>query len=159
MVKTCVLFMTLCFSSTLVLAQQTAPTTPATSSPTSQQEKSSPQSGIQTISGCLTGSPGNFTLTEDRTGTVYALTGNTEALGSNVGHEIEINGQPTTGGNAASLSSGGTANPKGGADIGSAPINTYEVKGVKVISDQCGTGSVTGPSALLLAVPTYSGTR
>jgi hypothetical protein len=140
----------LCFVSGLLAAQQAAPNTPANSSPTSQQENSSPQNGQKSIRGCLSGSPGNFTLTEDATGTVYALAGAADTLGSNIGHEVEIAGQPTTGGNAATHSSGGTANPSRNAGVGSAPINTYQVTQVTVISDHCGTGSVTGPSASLL---------
>ena len=158
MTKASVLLIWLCLASALLLAQQTTPTTPASSSPTSQQEKSSPQNGIQSIRGCLSGSPGNFTLTENRTGTVFALAGQADTLGNNVGHEIEITGEPTTGGNSASVSSGGTANPKGAIDIGSAPTNTYKVQGVKVVSDHCGAGAVTGPSALLWFTPNAPGT-
>jgi hypothetical protein len=134
-----------CFASALLAAQQSSSGTPATSSPTSQQENSSPQSAEKSIRGCLSGAPGTFTLTEDRSGTVFALAGNADMLSSHVGHEIEVTGQATTGGSSATQSSGGTAHPPKGA-VGTAPINTYQVNGVRVLSDHCGTGSVTGPS-------------
>ena len=145
-----------CFALALVAAQQSSPGAPATSSPTSHQEPSSPQSGEKSIRGCLSGAPGTFTLTEDRSGTVYALAGNSDMLSSDVGHEIEVTGQPTTGGTSATQSSGGTAHPPKAA-VGTAPINTYQVSGVKMLSDHCGAGSVTGPSASASTPRTNSG--
>jgi hypothetical protein len=145
MLKSLALSLLLCAASGLVVAQDTAPSTPSNSSPTVQPESSSPRDGAKSVRGCLSGSSGNFTLTENQTGTVYALTGSPDMLSSHVGHEIEIMGQPATGGSSASHSSGGAANANRGAAVNSPPINTYQISSVKELSDHCGTGSVTGP--------------
>ena len=57
--------------------------------PRSAAESTNPQSTV--IRGCLTGSPGNFTLT-DQNGMQYKLMGSDNLLQSKVGHEIEITG-------------------------------------------------------------------
>jgi hypothetical protein len=47
--------------------------------------------GQVTVEGCLSGSSGNFTLT-DKNGTAYQLTGDTAKLSEHVGHEVKITG-------------------------------------------------------------------
>jgi len=49
----------------------------------------------------------NFTLTQDQTGTVYTLTGNTADLKSHVGHEVSISGQAVSGNAASANTSSG----------------------------------------------------
>ncbi len=49
----------------------------------------SPQTAV--IRGCLSGSPGNFTVT-DQNGMQYKVLGKDDQLQSKVGHEVEISG-------------------------------------------------------------------
>ena len=44
-----------------------------------------------TIEGCLSGSDGNYSLT-DKSGTTYQLTGDTAKLQNHVGHTIQVTG-------------------------------------------------------------------
>src|SRR6266850_713914 len=88
----------LSLASALAVAQDTpgsaVPQTSTPSQPTSQSTSATTndQSG-STMRGCLGGMSGNYTLTDDRTGTVYNLTGSIDNLGSKVGHEVEVSGQ------------------------------------------------------------------
>jgi len=84
-------------------------------------------SGSQTVEGCLSGSSGNFTLT-DKTGTAYQLTGDTAKLTEHVGHEVKITG--TSG-------SAGSATGASGASSG----QTLQVSSVKHVSKTCKSGS------------------
>lgn len=75
-----------------------------------------------TVEGCLSGSSGNFTLT-DKNGMSYQLTGDTAKLSEHVGHEVKITG--------TSESSTGSASSTAGAG------HTLEVTSVKHISKTC----------------------
>lgn len=44
-----------------------------------------------TVQGCLQGSAGNFTVT-DNSGTTYVIQGDTSTMGEHVGHEVRITG-------------------------------------------------------------------
>src|SRR6184192_4812865 len=63
--------------------------------------------GGNSIRGCLSGSAasGNYTLTDSQTGATYTLMGNTDALRTHVGEQVEITGQPMGGMNASANSS------------------------------------------------------
>src|SRR5438046_7775949 len=107
-----------------------------------------------TIQGCLSASAmgdNNFTLTQDQTGTVYTLTGNTADLEAHVGHEVSISGQPESG-NAASAntSSGAPSSSTGPTANANAGGNTLQVSSVQMISDHCGAAGAnpsSGPTA------------
>ena len=80
------------------------------------------------MKGCLSGSDGNFTLTDD-SGTAYQLTGDTGKLSGHVGHEIQVTG--TTAEAAASA-------------VGSAP-KSIEVTNFKATGTTCGAPAGSKP--------------
>ena len=80
-----------------------------------------------TVEGCLSGSNGNFTLT-DKNGTSYQLTGDTAKLSDHVGHEIKVTG---------SSGSPTGAESSTGAASGAAGGQTLQVTSVKHVSKTC----------------------
>ncbi len=116
------------------VAQDTTSQTKSNSSETSAssgQTTSATSSGATTVQGCLSGSSGNFTLT-DKNGTTYQLTGDTAKLSEHVGHEVKVTGTSSS----ASTASGGSAS----ATTGAAGSQTLEVSSVKHISKTCQSG-------------------
>lgn len=71
---------------------------------TPTQSNSSAMAGSQTVEGCLSGTNGKYTLTDDQ-GTSYDLTGDTSKLANHVGHEVKITGT-TSGADSTATSSG-----------------------------------------------------
>jgi hypothetical protein len=112
-----------------------------TSTQTSDQSSSvSTGTGSSTIQGCLSGSDGDYMLTEDGTGTMYKLTGKDSKLKDHVGHEVAVTGQMSTGGgSAASQQDQGTgASSTGGGSV-------VQVSEVKMISKHCSSGTGSSP--------------
>ncbi|SRR6266478_5453587 len=107
-------------------AQDPYPQNPSTGS--KQTGDASSQTSVE---GCLQGSNGNFTLT-DNSGTRYQLHGDSSKLSKHVGHEVQITGSPSA--SSAASSSAGT--PQGS----SAP-QTLTVDKMKHISENCKTSS------------------
>jgi|SRR5579863_9615535 len=101
-----------------------AQNSPGQMSPT-QSGSSHAASGTETVEGCLSGSNGKYTLT-DQQGKTYDLTGETSKLADHVGHEVKITG--TEGSGAASTGSqmGNTASGM-----------TLEVSSFKHVSKTC----------------------
>ena len=97
MYKTLLLALTLICSVAFVQAQDPNTQNP----PAGAGQSSSPSSGQTSVKGCLQGSDGNFTLT-DQSGTTYQLQGDTSKLSEHVGHEVQIMGTTSD----ASASSG-----------------------------------------------------
>lgn len=89
--------------------------------------------GQLTIEGCLSGSSGNYMLT-DQNGTMYQLSGDTAKLSEHVGHEVKVSG--TSSSADSSASSTGTANGASGS-----AQQTIQVTSVKHISKTCKSGS------------------
>lgn len=89
-----------------------------------------------TVQGCLTGSDGNYMLT-DKHGNSCQLTGDTAKLSEHVGHEIKVTG--TTSSASASPSGGSESSKEGEAKEGEAsgPSQQLEVSSVKHISKTC----------------------
>jgi hypothetical protein len=146
------------------------PDTSSTTTTTSQttQTSSSSDANAQTIEGCLSGSAGNFTLT-DQSGKTYQLAGDTSKLSDHVGHQVRITGSEGSGAGASESSSSsanppsssagtnppssaGTnpsssaSNPSGGAapstsGMGASSQMTFNVKKVKMISSSCTAGT------------------
>lgn len=122
------------------------PATPDTSSTTTQTTttqttQTSSDSG-NSIEGCLSGSAGNWTLT-DQSGKTYQLSGDTSKLSDHVGHQVRLMGTD----NSSSASSSGSspssssASSATGAGSSSGSQPTFTVQKVKMISSSCPTGS------------------
>jgi uncharacterized protein DUF5818 len=132
MPKTLMLAAVLLLSAAWLQAQQdpNAGSSPSSSAPSSSSQsdmsKGSSDAGGQ-VEGCLQGSNGNFTLT-DNSGTTYTLAGDTSKLTEHVGHEVRIKGT-TSGAGASGASAGAGASAGGG--------QTLTVESVKHVSKTC----------------------
>jgi hypothetical protein len=100
---------------------------------TSGQTSRTGAGGQMTVEGCLSGSNGNFTLT-DKNGMAYQLTGDTAKLTEHVGHEIKVTGTSASAGAGAS----GSTEPSGSAGAGQA----LQVTSVKHIAKTCKSGGM-----------------
>ena len=98
----------------------------------SQSSSSRTSAGQMTVEGCLSGSSGNFTLT-DKNGTSYQLTGDTAKLSEHVGHEVKVTG--TSSSEGATSSTGAPATGSAGAG------QTLQVSSVKHVSKTCKSGN------------------
>jgi len=90
------------------------------------------------IQGCLSGSTGSYTLT-DQSGKTYQLAGDTSKLTDYVGQEVALTGKESGGSSAAETPS---SPPKSGKPSGSEPSSSeikFNVSQVKKISDTCTT--------------------
>jgi len=124
--------------------------TPATSS---SDQTSTPSSG-SAIQGCLSGSSGNYMLT-DTSGTMWQLTGDESQLSANVNKQVEVMGTASAGGSAESHTppdsnasgnsaeasgTSGSASASAGGASGSASANstkTLAVTTVRKVADSC----------------------
>jgi hypothetical protein len=88
------------------------------------------------IQGCLQGSAGSYTLT-DNAGTTYQLSGADSKLSSHVGHEVEITG--TSGSSGAGATSAGSQTGAGASAAGSSATSQQMlmVEKVKEVSKTC----------------------
>lgn len=95
------------------------------------------------VQGCLNGSDGNYTLTQDGTNTTYKLMGLENQLKKHVGHEVAITGEMS-----GAAASAGSASDQGQSQssASNAVGNSIQVTGVKMISKQCSSGGNTTPS-------------
>lgn len=109
---------------------QSSPSAGSTSAQTSGQTGSA--TGEKSVTGCLSGSNGTFTLT-DKHGRSYQLTGDTAKLTEHVGHEVKVMGTASASEGASGTASGTTA----GAGAG----QTLQVTSVKHISKSCQAGA------------------
>jgi hypothetical protein len=98
------------------------------------------------IQGCLSGSDGNYTVTDSASGKTYNLSGSNDELKAHVGQTVAIQGSPSAassmGGSSASPSSsastsGSTSSANSQAGAGSASQQTIAVTSVQKISDSC----------------------
>lgn len=129
MSKTLMLALALLLSAAWLQAQEQYPQT-------GSSEKGATASGETTVQGCLQGSDGNYTLT-DNSGTTYQLRGDTSKLSAHVGHEVQIKGT-TSGASAASSSAGaGATNPTTGTPTAGTQQSTLTVQGMRHISETC----------------------
>jgi len=115
-----------------VVAQATAPMGGSSQSSSNANETS--------ITGCLSGSGGSYTLT-DASGKTYQLTGDASKLGDEVGHQVRVKGSEASasagaGSPGTSPSSGSSASSSAG---GSSAGVQFNVSSVKKIADSCST--------------------
>ena len=88
-----------------------------------------------TVQGCLSGSDGNYMLTDKR-GNTFQLTGDTAKLSEHVGHEIRVTG---TASSASAAPSSGKAGEEKEGEAGGSSLQ-LEVTSVKHISKTCQSG-------------------
>lgn len=98
----------------------------AQSAASGQMGQSGGSGDHMTVQGCLSGSNGNYTLT-DKNGNSYQLTGDTAKLSEHVGHEVKVMG--SSGAAGSSAASGSTA--------GSGSQQSLQVTSVKHVSKTC----------------------
>ncbi|MGH9545244.1 MAG: hypothetical protein ACRD23_08510 [Terriglobales bacterium] len=98
------------------------------------QKKSANTGSQTTVQGCLSGSAGNYMLT-DKKGNTFDLTGDTAKLNEHVGHEMKVTGTKS----AASASTSGAA---AGSTMGQAH-ETIDVTSFKHISKTCQSGGAS----------------
>jgi ABC-type oligopeptide transport system substrate-binding subunit len=168
--KTLLLSLILLISAAWVVAQSTSsPSSQSSpsgeqSSPSGEQSSPSDQMGSQSsqassqtssgmnknenqIEGCLSGSAGNFTLT-DKSGITYQLQGDTSQLNKHVGQEVRINGSNSAASSAAAPSSGSASSSSAGASSAGAgaAAQTFNVTKVKKIASTCSSAGSSNPS-------------
>lgn len=132
-----------------VVAQQdsTSPSSAGSQAGSSASQSSTAQTGSSTssgnettIQGCLSGSAGSYTLT-DNAGISYQLTGDTSQLAKHVNEEVSIRGTQS-----AASAAGSSANPStsannpsssAGSSTSGASAQSFSVTHVKKISDTC----------------------
>jgi len=103
-----------------------------------------------TIQGCLSGTDGNFVLTQDNTTIAVKLVGADTQLKENINHEISVTGQminPT--GSGRSQNQPSTTTPDNTTPLNDSPADTthsttmgtnaFQVTEVKRVSDTCGS--------------------
>ena len=95
----------------------------------SSQSGSSASAQASTVQGCLQGSNGNFTLT-DNADTTYQIQGDTSKLTEHVGHEVQITGR-------TSSSASGSTSGQTGSTSSTPQQPTIELQGVKHIAKTC----------------------
>src|SRR3954469_2528205 len=110
------------------LAQQQYPSTPG-----------APGEGQSIIRGCLSGSAGNFTLTQEQTGSIFKLSGREDVLKQHANHLVQINGHQDQ-----SNASTNTSSDNSGA-ASSQP--TFIVSDVQMVADNCNSASSSGSAS------------
>lgn len=102
-------------------------------------QSSSSEMSKTTLQGCLSGSDGNYTLT-DQSGAMYQLTGDTAKLDKHIGHTIQVTGTPTT----SSASSTTSGNPSGAMSGSAEAQQMFNVTSFKHVSSKCSSGGSSG---------------
>jgi serine-aspartate repeat-containing protein C/D/E len=130
-------------SSTSPSQQPAAPDTSSTTTQTTTTQTTQTSNNSSTsIEGCLSGSAGNWTLT-DQSGKTWQLAGDTSKLSDHVGHQVRLMGTDNSA-SASGSSSPSSSNPSSsagatGAGSSSGTQSTFTVNKVKMISSTCST--------------------
>jgi hypothetical protein len=121
----------------MALAQDTSSTSPATAPNASATDSTNAGS----VQGCLSGSDGNYMLTQDGTGTTFKLMGDEIKLKKHVGHEVAVTGQAAgDSGSSAAASNQGQGDNSASTTTGAG--TTIHVTDVKMVAKQCrGSGA------------------
>lgn len=110
-------------------------TTPARGTNPMNSGQNSAAAGEKTVTGCLSGSNGSFSLT-DKHGNSYQLTGDNAKLSEHVGHEVRVTGTPSP------SASGATAGAPGTTTAGNTGAEqSLQVTSLKHISKSCQAGA------------------
>jgi len=88
------------------------------------------------VQGCLSGSGGNYLLTQDGTGTTYKLMGNEDQLKKHVGHEVAVTGQMAGGAGSSASSS-----DQGQGQMSGADSMAIQVSDIKMVSRKCSSAA------------------
>jgi hypothetical protein len=116
-------------SSALLLAGAMGVAQTATGGSSQDQDSSTAgQAAGAKLRGCLSGSAGNYTLT-DHNGAIYHLVGGESRLQDAVGHEVEITGTPSAQRSGAS------------DDVASNTASSFEVTGARQVGTRCDHGA------------------
>jgi hypothetical protein len=154
MTKAILFFAAILACTGLAVAQET-PSAGTSNQSGSTASQPADQNNGSTIQGCLTGTSGNYTLT-DAMGMSYRLQGDDSQLSQNVNKEVEVTGTvaseasassgntPESGTQNQNPSTPGESNPNAGAASGSTGGNattsaakTLDVNSVKTVADNC----------------------
>ena len=129
-------------ATTVAAAQSTGSTdssAPDQSTPGSQTYHS--QTSQQVVRGCLSGSTGNFTLT-DQNGMQYTVTGDDSSLQAQVGHEVEITSKSNQSSQTSTQPDGSTTKTT---------TNSIQMNNIRQVSATCshaaGSGMTPNPSS------------
>jgi len=110
----------------------------STTTQTTTQTTQTSTDSSTSIEGCLNGSAGSFTLT-DQSGKTWQLAGDTAKLGDHVGHQLRISGTDNSGSASSPSSGAGSSASSSGAMGSSSGQSTFTVKKVRMISSSCST--------------------
>jgi hypothetical protein len=107
-----------------------------------QADQTDSTAHLGTVRGCLGGSEGNYTLTQDKSGTMFRLVGNDDLLKGHLGYEVLVTGQLSAGEAAASTDEQGAGNtPANNSAASSTSDNTIQVSNITMVSKTCTTGN------------------
>jgi len=126
-----VLLLGACWAVAQDSSSQTSP-----GSTSSGQSTSASAAGETTVTCCLSGSNGSYTIS-DKNGTTYQLTGDTAKLSEHVGHEVKIT-VTSSSGSASPSSTGSTPGQASGASQ-----QSLQVSSVKHVSKTCQSGGMS----------------
>ncbi len=139
----------------LALAQDTATAPSAASVDSNSSSNVNANANAGSIQGCLSGSDGNYTLTQDGTNTTFNVAGSDSLLKNHVGHEVALTGQVTSGAGDSATAPGSASEPSQAQPSQTQPSqpsatngaagNTIQVTDVKMVSKTCGTGPDSTP--------------
>ncbi len=129
--KAALVILSLLWATVLVIAQD-SPSSDAAGN-VQQHSMTTPSPQNSAVRGCLSGSAGNFTLT-DQNGMQYKLLGSEAELQSKVGHEVQVSGTQVRSNETDSSNGESTTDA----------TNSLQVTTVEDVADHCRTGAGNG---------------